>query len=330
MSSEPILLPISTRSVGFIIRMLMNRLQIITRGIFNIDFYNLTNALYRLTLLKLHMKINRAFHFTHLSRNISDHPDFPPLEFCVALQSCNIEFTIIQKYLSGIGFVQYHEDYFVPFFPPITEEFRYCDPFNIRFPHLRELINLFANPDTQPGLRKQFYTFNSIPGAKWSFINDDPGNPLLTNPDDILPKTYEMKEVLGDIEFVTNIMRLVGTRYPRMVVEGLTPYDTVGCRGQLISCKPSPVRSDSYNTDALSLPIGNIETFWSPRWLNRPEAEMGVFLMCGEGSMTIINGRFMGIRFQESSTQKIIQSYERVVLHILSSLCGPKLPPACT
>lgn len=117
MSSIPILLPISTRSIGFTIYALIRRIQALLEDEkSDFDWYRLTNALYRVSLLRLHIKINNYFKNSLVNRGKSDEPYFPLYELVHSITYFGVDFAIIHQLLSAIGYMKYGRDSIVRFF----------------------------------------------------------------------------------------------------------------------------------------------------------------------------------------------------------------------
>uniref|UniRef100_A0A0K8WIE5 Uncharacterized protein n=1 Tax=Bactrocera latifrons TaxID=174628 RepID=A0A0K8WIE5_BACLA len=312
MSSSPILLPISTRSVGFTIRILITKMRrLLGNKYTDFNWYDLTNALYRVTLLRLHVKINEGFRHSFINPNISDQPYYPDLElFEIVKNRFPEDFAVIHRILSAIGFVKYGPDCFVPFLPLLKDEQR-CDPINVRFTNLREIVNTLADPETSVEIRKHFWQHNPIPGAKWSTAEVDGkdeflANTILSNPNDIMPDECDVNE---DISTIRGIICVMGRKYSKEIVNERIEYESYGSRAQFVSSIAKPVRCPSYNDNKIEMPKGQHDIFWSPRWLKQNEIDLGVFCLLGEHSEAIKTERLLAIRFEEVATQHIYQSY---------------------
>lgn len=311
MPSSPILLPISTRSVGFTVRVLIRRSRNMLGSKYeDFDWYHLTNALYRVTLLRLHVKINEGFKNSFINYNNSDEPILP--EFTDSIKWLGADFGIIYKLLSSVGYMKYGHDNFVPFLPHLKDEQR-CDPINVRYTNLREIVSTLADPKTPMEIRKHFWEYNPIPGAKWSTAELDGkdefvANTCLSNPDDIMPDKYERTELNEDIHCITSYIGLTERKNPKDIVNKRIDYDSHGSKAQFVSSIAIPVRCPSYNDKNLEKPVGDHDAFWTPRWLEQNEIDFGVFYLFGEHSEALKNERLMAIRFKEVATQRIHQS----------------------
>uniref|UniRef100_A0A034WB02 Uncharacterized protein n=1 Tax=Bactrocera dorsalis TaxID=27457 RepID=A0A034WB02_BACDO len=316
MSSSPILLPISTRSVGFTIRFLISAIRCLLGRKYDFDWYRLSNALYRVTLLRLHAKINGGFRHSFITRHISDEPYYLFEGQFDAIKYIGADFAVIHRILSAIGYVKYGPDCFVPFLPLLKDEQR-CDPINVRFTNLREIVTTLANPETSVEIRKHFWQHNPIPGAKWSTAeangkDEFAATTILSNPNDIIPAKYNVEELHEDINALQGIIGVMGRKYPREIVNEIIDYESYGSRAQFVSSIAKPSRCPSYNdnnNDNIKIPTGELDTFWSPRWLKQNEIDLGVFCLLGEHSDAIKNERLLAIRFEEVATQHIYQSY---------------------
>lgn len=74
------------------------------------------------------------------------------------------------------------------------------DPYLVTIQNLRSVVLALANPNTPGRIRRRFVHRNPLPGAV--FHND-----VLTNPDDIMPETYDFKAASEDILTFLRLLR---------------------------------------------------------------------------------------------------------------------------
>uniref|UniRef100_A0A0A1X529 Anaphase-promoting complex subunit 4 n=1 Tax=Zeugodacus cucurbitae TaxID=28588 RepID=A0A0A1X529_ZEUCU len=314
MSSKPIILPISTRSVGLNIRCLVKEIQLLLGNKYkDFEYYRLTNALYRVTLLRLHMKINKGFRNCIIDLRKSDAPYFITEDFERSIECMGPDFTIIHQLLSAVGYVQYGRDSFVPVLPLLKQD-QHCDPINVRFTNLRNIVTSLADRETSIEVRRHFWEYNPIPGAKWSTTDVDgkdefATNTYLSNPNDIMPENYNLPELNEDISIIQVIVTIISREYPKYITNKRIDFCSSGSEAQFVSSIAKPIRCSSYLDNHLETPKGDYDEFWSPRWLTQTQRDLGVNCLFGEYSEAIENQCLLYIRSEEVATQYIAQHY---------------------
>lgn len=137
--SRTLMLPVSTRSAGFIIRNLM--IKFIQLGVIDHDQAKLlASALYRVTLLQLDLKIEEAMLLQH-SRNLgleSYEDVFVDGEQRRALEAMGANFSPLINYISSLGFIKTSAKCYLPRYPLVIN--RNCDYLHQHFGTLRTTV----------------------------------------------------------------------------------------------------------------------------------------------------------------------------------------------
>uniref|UniRef100_A0A1B0FNL0 Uncharacterized protein n=1 Tax=Glossina morsitans morsitans TaxID=37546 RepID=A0A1B0FNL0_GLOMM len=247
-----VILPISTREIGFVIRNLVSELNKLELE--DVDVYNLTNALYRISLLQLDLKIAYAMK-VQLVHNIE----------------MDTGFSALSDYIAAVGFWQDSNATYLPRFAALCEEV-ICDPVNVRFNQLYNIVNILADECTPEYIRKGFYNKNPIPGAIW---RQSEVGILLDNKDDIMFCNYNEESLRKDIEIVKAAVEKLDKVHPDAVSNSRIEWENEGTCSQLVSTAVIPFRCPSYDGDNLKNIIGEYDHFWSPEKMTDSEFSIG-------------------------------------------------------
>lgn len=105
------------------------------------------------------------------------------------------------------------------------------DVLGILFSNLQRVVDLVANPAAPHAARQQFYNLNPLPFANWnqparvgnSRRQDgqppqDPGFPVLLNPQDYWPAGYNIEMFEHDVHQVKNFISFVARKEIKMLI----------------------------------------------------------------------------------------------------------------
>lgn len=298
--SRSIILPISTRSAGFIIRFMITKFSRL--GIQNINYHNLGCALYRVTLFQINLKIALALH-NQCSRNIG-HAEFMtlniPSEMKNAICGMGANFAPLVNLISSIGVVRAFGTVYIPRIPTLTSTLD-CDPTLVYFHNLRHIVIALANPVTDVNVRRYFYDHCPIPNAIWNtqrlgrardgdgqVVDPNPDAfPVLLNPDDIMPTIYDFQNMVNDITIISDAIEKIGRKYEKFISVGGVDYNTLGNFTQLVSNHVESVRcipvtdQRNYNDDFSGI-SGSINEYWSSEMIGESEFYLGSLHLLGE------------------------------------------------
>lgn len=290
--SRGIILPISTRGLGFINRYLMQRFSRL--NVKNLNFHDLSASLYRVSLCMLEIKIMQTMqNQMSLSNHVNFEQTFIPYDIIQAIGTLGVGFQPILNLISCVGILRAYDTTFLPRFllaPMFDDGFPVCDPTLVTFSRLREYVEALSNSLTPQVTRQWFYEHNAIPCAIWNQrvvprhdaegqqVVDDSW-PLLQNPNHIMPESYDRTAVLDDVNLIRTSLDIINRKYPKYVCNGRVNNDGLGMATQLVSNDISDIRcSDlavipNYGGKPLT---GNITSFWSNEVILDHELCMGM------------------------------------------------------
>ncbi|XP_017470917.1 PREDICTED: uncharacterized protein LOC108362449 [Rhagoletis zephyria] len=291
------ILPVSTRAIGLNIRILaadLSRLDIFP-GVedFSDRIYKLTNALYRISLLQFDLKLAGAMEGQH-SKNFDNHgfeDIFVPESYRHALEGMGAGFAPLIKILSGIGFFKKGGMSFLPKHPRLLKGS--CSPIYVRFSNLRYVVTqLSRNSRNQNPIRRKFYKYNPIPGARWDFSTTKTHSvrgrklnpaPVLENPNDIMPDNYSINLLRDDIALVADCIEKIGSKYPQYISSRGIDFKANGLISQIVSTSIAELRCPTYPTTGKPETIvTEYHPFWAPIILSDEEFCLGIWYLMGE------------------------------------------------
>lgn len=290
-----IILPMSTRGIGFMTRYLMQKFSLL--NIPNINFHNLCASVYRVTLCMFEIKLMQVMQ-NQVSLNIGHNFENIAVSIDViqAIGSLSSGFSPLINLISSIGILRAYGTTFLPRLSSMiyVDGSNTWDPTLVSFTNLRDFVNALSNPLTPQAVRLWFYNHNPIPCAVWNRPVDrrdahgepvDQNWPLLMNPDHIMPPGFDLIKFHNDIHLIMTSLNIIARKYPKYVFIGRVDYDGPGVASQLVSNDTSDARCADINfPNAYSKRFleGNITSFWSNEIMTKPEFYIGMFNLFGE------------------------------------------------
>ncbi|XP_064535262.1 uncharacterized protein LOC135426188 isoform X1 [Drosophila montana] len=195
LAPRTIVLPITSRAVGFIIRHFISKLSRLQMP--NINLLPLCHALYRVTLLQLDMKLNGAME-GQCCRNVGGqefvYTDVPD-NFGRAILGLDAGIAPLINLIHSIGYLKLPATAYLPRYGVC----RPTDPSNVRFANLRTTVMAMATDAIAANIRRRFFERNPIPGAIWREAGEgrrrradgaQPNPSVLQNAADIMPQVW--------------------------------------------------------------------------------------------------------------------------------------------
>ncbi|XP_018314739.1 uncharacterized protein [Mycetomoellerius zeteki] len=293
-----IILPISTRSIGFMIRFLICKFARL--NIQNVDFHGLCSALYRVTLLQLNVKLMQTM-LNQCSRNIGTN-DFITIdvksEFVRIVCELGAYFAPLVNLISSIGVAKAFGTLYIPRMvkAPTLNHIVCYDPTVINFSTLRTYVVALSSAATAYATRKYFYDHSPFPNARWT-LQEKPRDdgapneafPILSNADEIMPTFYGIDQLREDINIIMDAIELIGRKYTKFVHMGGVDYGGNSNFTILPSNDVEDIRCSDLTWDDndpvynISSPIsGTIDHFWSPEYISNVEFYLGSIHLFGE------------------------------------------------
>lgn len=320
-----IVIPISTRSVGFIIRNLMSRF--VRLGVLTLDeAKSLAAALYRITLLQVDYKLEEAMLLQH-SRNLelpSYEDTYLTGDIRRALDMMGAGFSPLVNYVSAIGFTKTASKSYLPRHPKINS----YSPFYLRYSNLRSTVEALSGQVMSVEAKREFMLHSPIPTAEWIVRNarrnlegvEIPGTVTLANPEFIMPTLYGLDNVREDIAIIATAIEKVGRKYAKYVCTGGIDWKGQGSISQIISNDPARIRCPTWPIlGQVSLVDGEHDRFWSAELMSDPEAYMGVVYMLGEVKVDDLSvTECAAYRMHKAACTEINLDYASVMQNLLN------------
>lgn len=187
-----VIVPITTRGVGFIIRAIVARLTRL--AIRQLEPVPLAAALYRITLLALEAKVGIAKEQTPATHYGSGYTQFDvSYDYVRKLGELGANFSPIANYIASLGSFTAFNTRYLPRVPnQLTDEAGIIQhhPSLVTFSSLRQTVVALSDQNTTRMVRDRFYELNPIPIAQWTrprvrnADGQDEGNWRLLNPDE--------------------------------------------------------------------------------------------------------------------------------------------------
>jgi len=327
---QSVILPISTRSVGFMIRFLISKFA---RQNMNVKFHALCSALYRVTLLQIDIKLSQAMrkqYIINTGREWFLRVDIPDFANSVCLLGTN--FGPLVNLVSSIGVIKAFGTQYIPgsVKNTVDKHVRSFDPTTVTYSNLREYVTALSSTSTPYAVRKYFYDHSPLPNAHWSVqarVPDDDideSKPILLNADEIMPANYDLTALLEDINIIKNSVEIISRKYGMSILGGRIDYSANGSNTMLVSNDVGDIRcSDlswvgtdpAYDSKPLS---GTIENFWSQEVLSDSEFYLGVCHLLGERVKSTARSEAFDVRSRASAKQTSSLNYYSG-LHFISS-----------
>lgn len=81
------------------------------------------------------------------------------------------------------------------------------------YDNLRQVVTSLADVNTPAVYRRRFHRNNPIPGAIWANVADD--NPILVNPNDIMPENFTVNDLAEDISDIKLKLNFLNKKAPK-------------------------------------------------------------------------------------------------------------------
>lgn len=293
-----VILPVSTRATGFIVRFLISkfaRLQIR-----QLQYHQFCCALYRVSLLSFDIKVMQSM-ANQTSKNIGRgmYRDIDiNIDFVRILGELGAGFSPLINLFSSIGVFKGFGTNYIPriALPSAANQVVTWDPTLVTFSSLRLYVMALRNEATPQAVRQYFYDHSPFPNARWNQpqrVRDADGQlaikagfPVLQNADEIMPDNYGLNDLRADVNVIMDSIEIIGRKYEKYIHMGRLDFNSNGDASQLVSNEVGDIRCSDLGTDvnyAMTLPLqGTIELFWSAETVSDPEFYMGVLHLLGE------------------------------------------------
>lgn len=214
------IVPVTTRGIGFATQSIYVRVMGTIRNLPICSVYQL----YRLSLAQFKYKISRALHNNCLPTNVNRalylHPIFRS-DLEEVLLSMQINFNLLANIIDAVGVFSYGDVTYYPRIPNLVNS--RCA---VILSNLIQTVLAMSNPQHDRAARVYFYENNQIPGAIWEGIQPPVGmrrpgefviNPVITNPDEIMPAEYGHPELLADVAAVQDLLEVCSRNKSKFV-----------------------------------------------------------------------------------------------------------------
>ena len=294
-----IILPISTRAIGFITRSLVSKFSRL--GIRELKYHNFCCALYRISLLMLDIKVMKAMS-NHTSMNVGSrlfrNIDINEDLIRVTAACTRTGFCPLINLLSAVGVFKHFGCEYIPRYAnqTVLNQQQFWDPTMVTFCTLREYVQALSNEATPQPIRQYFYDHSPFPNALWNepikrqAVEGEPAVdeafPILQNPDHIMPANYDLNRARSDVIRIMDAFDIVGRKYDKYVFTGCLDCNADGNETQLVSNEIEDIRCSnltpelSYSTQS---PLeGTVHQFWSSEVVSNLALKFGIFHLVGE------------------------------------------------
>lgn len=297
-----IILPVSSRCIGFIVRALVAKIIGLQINVGDIHLF--CCAMYRVALALFEARLATVQNTTPTLN--TGHENFQRLNVTsdrlIKLARLSSMFKPLANLIDSLGAVNAFGTKYIPKLPenrPHNDRIQY-EPTTLTLSNLRETVVALSLLATDEETRVYFRQHNPIPGALWRHAdvglrrgNDGlpvqlhPGNVLL-NPDDIIADGYNDDMLDNDIDIVSNVMTIMGKKYIKYVHVGRLDLSSTGNHSLLVSnqvenlrCSELTMRNGrpDYTQHAFE---GNVKSFWSSEAIGEPESYFGILHIVGE------------------------------------------------
>lgn len=176
-----------------------------------------------------------------------------------------------------------HDD--VKYFPSMVTV---ASPLNVTIRTLRQSVVMLSNPVTPLEVRQRWVALNSIPGAQF----EDELDPILVNPDDVIPGNYDLPMARNDFLLVNACLAKIGRKTPKLA--GVISFNEKGNKGQLltatINANTSHIWSfvdfnEQNNNYVHNVPphiVGDVSEWHTAVKLSQDQAVSGAITLTGE------------------------------------------------
>lgn len=267
------IVPVTTRGIGFAAHSLFVRIASTIQKLPPCTVYQL----YRVALAQFEFRVSQSTHNTYLPENCSlttyTRPSFS-VEMSDILLSMPVNFNLIANIINAVGVLTFGEVTYYPKIPNL--------PFNpccVSFSNLRATVMAMANPRHNRVERTDFYNNNPIPGAIWRGIEPPQGrqaqfvpDPVLMNPDQIMPAHYDHTDFQTDVAEVMNLLDVCARKKSNYVnldikLNYMSPGQKTllvsnNMRGDLRIKQPHLDNGGAIDWKHTNLPSGALRKFW--------------------------------------------------------------------
>lgn len=109
----------------------------------------------------------------------------------------------------------------------------------VTYSNLRRVVEALSDANTPQAVRARFYRNNPIPGAIW---RNAPLDPILVNPDEIMPDGYGNQELMDDIQTMHAKLMFLNKKGPKYFTQPIG-YDVEGQKSMLICNRQGTLRA---------------------------------------------------------------------------------------
>lgn len=200
-----VILPISTRSAGFIIRNMVSRF--VRLGVLTLEKAKvLAGSLYRVTLMQIDYKVEEAMLLQH-SRNLelaAFEDTYLTGDIRRALDMMGAGFSPLVNYVNALGYFKTAAKSYLPRHPRVNTIV--VPPYYQKFSTLRETVEHLSGDGLSSDAKRAFMERSPFPNAKWEVRRarrnqegeEIPGTVNLSNPNDIIPRDYALPTIYFD------------------------------------------------------------------------------------------------------------------------------------
>lgn len=327
-TQRTVILPISTRSAGFIIRNMVSRF--VRLGVLALDeAKTLAGALYRITLMQIDYKLEEAMLLQH-SRNLelqSFDDTYLTSDIRRSLDLMGAGFSPLINYINSLGFVKTTAKSYLPRHPKVNTIV--VPPYYQRFSTLRTTVEQLSGETINADAKRSFMERSPFPNAVWDVHRQRvrgaggeliPETVNLSNPNDIIPPNYGLAQVRDDISVIATAIEKVGRKYPKYICTGGIDWKGQGSVSQIVSNAPAPLRCPSWPLHGqVTLTEGEYDEFWTADSISDPEVYMGVVYLYGEVDLSVLTvSDCAAYRSRKAACREINLDYASVMQNLLN------------
>lgn len=271
--------PISTRAIGFSLQQAY--LHICSR-VPNIQALCSVHSIYRVALLQFSLRLAQVAKHRVMNVLQSGNHSYPILDYEIAqlIHSIPQQLSPVAGIINSVGQINLQSCSYYPYLPTSN----ILNPFIVSFSNLREMVVRLSNRDYPQVERQEFYFNNPIPGAVWETPQPDDGpvapigqNPILANPDAIIPPEYGVDQISQDIAAVRTLFAYIASKLPQFCAR--VTIDEKGSPGQLVS---TVAVQRGIRIDGMAPVTGNCSAFYASVPMSDVYFALGCLTLLGE------------------------------------------------
>lgn len=232
-SVQAVILPISTRAIGIAVAKTESAVRTSMRPVEPINFY----SVYRASLMQLDIKLyntRKDSKYAPVTNNLFYETDIP-FDYQQLAKTTTENVTPIANVINSIGNFEYKSEHFTCREPNLIRDaagFQLPTAANVTINNLRATVEYLSNPNTDQNVRMDFFSCNSLFGSTWEGA---PHNPVLTNPDMIMPAIYDEQEFRDDFSELHRMLDLLRKKKPDLMRNSIIDMSSGGCPSLLLS-----------------------------------------------------------------------------------------------